>query len=145
MRHAVVLAFAVSLLAVGADARPPNGIATPEAEWFRSLKQPNGGSCCAETADGLPDCHRIDPSLVRIITDGDGISHYVFKAVPSIFGGLGDGNWHTIPDEVLIRGRKLAELGGNVTGLWVICAMPGGYMRDRSGILVLCAVPPSQT
>ena len=68
--------------------------------------------------------------------------HWQFKATPGVFPGIGDDNWHDIPDEVLIRGRKLAKLGGNVTGLWVVCAMKGGYMKSGS-IIVLCAIPHS--
>lgn len=132
----VVLAFAFCLLAVGVDARMPAGGPTPDAAWFRSLKQPNGGSCC-----DLSDCFRLEDNLVRQVKIGMAEPHWQFKAASQVFKGLGDNQWHDIPMEVVIRGRKLAELGGNVTGQWIVCAMHGGYM-SQGGILVLCAVPP---
>ena len=139
----LMVLFAAMLLFslwVPVHARPPPGGPTPEAEWFRSLKQPNGGSCCAETADGLPDCHRLDDNMVRMVGN-----HYEFLASRTIFLGNGDDRWHEIPNNVLIRGRRLADLGGNITGRWVVCAMygygGGGY--GQSGLMVLCAVPPS--
>ena len=110
----VSLALAATAIAISADARPPPGGETAGGWWFRSLKQPNGESCCAESPDGLPDCHRLDLTLVREVGDGARM-HWQFKATPAVFLGLGDDKWHDIPDEVLIRGRKLAELGGNVT------------------------------
>lgn len=149
MRTAVTWLVAALMLAISymlivyAHAGPPNGVATPEAEWFRSLRRPGGGSCCAETADGAPDCYRMDDGTVRAVGE-----HYEFLASVAVFGGqIGDSKWHRIPDSVLIRGRKLAELGGNPTGLWVVCAMYGynQLMGDDSKVLVLCAVPPSQT
>lgn len=130
--EALALAAALALIGGVADARwPADKPHTPEASWFQSLKQPNGGSCC-----DLSDCFRLDDSMVRQIGD-----HYQFRADAVVFKGLGDGQWHDIPDEVLIRGQKLAALGGNPTGQWIVCAMRGGYMSTGS-IMVLCAVPP---
>ena len=139
-----ILAVAVGFCLIAADvrARPPHGVATPDAWWFRSLTQPNGEPCCAESADGEPDCHRLDDNMVRAAGN-----HWEFLASRGLFGEqIGDDRWHAIPNEVLIRGRKLAQLGGNVVGRWVVCAMdayPNGRERGLSGMLVLCAVPPS--
>jgi hypothetical protein len=137
-----IATLAFSLIAASTDARPPHGIATPEAEWFRSLAQPNGEPCCADTADGAPDCHRLDDNMVRPAGN-----HWEFLANRKIFGDqIGDNKWHEIPEEVLIRGRKLAALGGNIVGRWVVCAIdayPNGHVHGLSGLLVLCAVPPT--
>lgn len=138
MTRAIVLAAALALIAGVADARPPPGAPSPEAEWFRSLKQPgNGASCCS-----LADCHRVGVEHVKVV-DGK----YFVLATREEFGADGDGEFHEIPDDKLIRGHGLAELGGNPTGGWVICSMHGasGFGSAETEFYVLCAVPPSAT
>lgn len=139
---AAVTALTLALCIGYASAGPPNGIETPEGWWFRSLKQPNGASCCAETADGSPDCHRLDDNMVHQVGD-----HWEFLATEREFGAqIGDNKWHAIPDKVLIRGRKLAELGGNPTGKFVLCAMYGyPHVYGQTELMILCAVPGNGT
>lgn len=135
--RALALAAVLALIGGVAVARMPAGGPTPEAEWFRSLKQPgNGASCCS-----IADCHRVDVDHVRT-RDGK----LFVLATREEFGADGDGQLHEIPDEKLIRGRDLAQIGGNPVGTWIICSMRlGNGFGTTDSLYIMCAVPPSQT
>lgn len=115
LRAALALAPLFLVMTI-AEARPPAGanLASPEAKWFQSLKQPQSGASCCD----ISDCRK---APVREAGD-----HWEFLAVRAEYGGNGDDRWHPIPEDKWLRGKT------NPTGETVICWDP------RFG--VLCAV-----
>jgi hypothetical protein len=102
-----------------AEARPPAGadLASPEAVWFQSLKQPHTGASCCD----ISDCRKVPTREA-----GD---HWEFLADVKEFGGNGDNRWHVIPEDKWLRHKT------NPTGETVVCWDP------RFG--VMCAIKPA--
>jgi hypothetical protein len=101
-----------------ARARPPAGadLASPEAKWFQTLKQPQTGASCCD----ISDCRKV---ATREASD-----HWEFYADVKEFGGSGDNQWHVIPEDKWLRKKT------NPTGETVVCWDP------RFG--VMCAIKP---
>ena len=107
-------------------ARPPPGGPTPEAGWFRGLRQPQTGASCCDEAD----CHRI-PDSERRQRNG----HWEFLATRKTFRSEADNAWHVIPETQWIPRST------NPTGALVVCSKQYFDGNDWR-LVVLCAVKP---
>lgn len=93
-------------------------------EWFRSLTNRWGGSCC-----NMTDCK---PVVARIRADGQWEAMIDSKTWPEIDGdvlhlhGAAPNDWVTIPDQVVLHGHD------NPLGEPILCWYQGA---------VLCFVP----
>ena len=112
------------------QARPPAGGPTPEADWFRSLKQPGTDASCCD----LSDCHRVRDQDVR--TTG---GHWEFKLTKESFRDtITDNQWHKVPEDKWLRNKD------NPTGHLVICGNNWGAVGGGA-FNVWCAIKPFMT
>lgn len=115
MREVILGLLCAAAFAVGAAwGDPPPGEPGPYADWFKSLRVPNGTVPCCSVAD----CRH-----VQYRTAGDHYEAYVDNAT---FPGAGDG-WIAVPKEAVMP-------RANPTGEAVMCWW-GGQVR--------CFVPAS--
>jgi hypothetical protein len=111
----IALTLALSLLAGGAVARPPENADPALAPWFQGLRAADGGSCCSEA-----DCRAVE---YRTTED-----HY--EALIGEQFGIDPPRWLAVPTERILKKTD------NPLGRAVACWLP------YTGIL--CFVLPSQ-
>lgn len=90
----MIRALVFTLLATAAVAAPPPDADPGMADWFSSLRTPEGASCCS-----LADCR---PADIRITKDG-------------LMATTSDGQWVVVPPEKILQHRD------NPTGSAVMC------------------------
>lgn len=103
-----------------AAAPPGSDPDSPAAQWFRSLRDARGISCCSES-----DCRR---TMVRPRIDG-GLEAWIWK---DMYGPDAPNAWLPIPDEeVKIRGNRPPGVVGAIVCFYggrVHCAdLDGGF------------------
>ena len=95
---AFALLLVAGLIAVGADARSPEGPVDPTLHgWFESLRQPGSGASCCSVADCRPVEYRL--------------------AAPG-YEALLDAEWVRVPDDKILHGKP------NPTGRAQLCRSP---------------------
>jgi hypothetical protein len=118
----LIVSACVLLIAVSLPVHAHEAGTDPDADWYRSLKRPNGmGSCC-----DMKDCKRTSEWKI----EGE---HY------RVMGERGE--WLGVDDEVVLRNVN------NPTGMAVACIHENkswGYQSTEPQITesVLCFVPP---